>query len=200
MNLKTPKEYEVLLWKKYQTSDDEEVGERYRHSLSVAKKALELIDRFHLSPDRTKAEIAGILHDYAKFETIDTYRRIVGEYHLDPKLLENSPKILHALLGSWVIRKELGVEDEEILEAIRLHTTGSLNMTELDEVIFLADFIEDTREGEYFDEAKQAALSDFHRAIAEKIRRRLEKEPNDLMSQQMYEKYAEVPWKSSKPL
>jgi predicted HD superfamily hydrolase involved in NAD metabolism len=196
VKLKTPKEYEALLWKKYQETNDDEVDERYRHSLSVAKKALELIDRFHLEADKTKAEIAGILHDYAKFESLEAYLEVVKEYHLNEAWLSQSPKILHALLGPWIIRKELDLDDGEILKAISLHTTGSLSMGVLDEVIFLADFIDDTREGNYFEEAKQIALINFHQAIAAKIKRRLEKAPNDELSLAMYKKYAEVPWKA----
>lgn len=184
-------DYEKLLWQKYLQSDDPEIDERYRHSLGVARKALELIDRFQLDVDREKAAIAGILHDYAKFESFERFREVVRKYGLDPKILKASPKILHALLGPYIIREEVGIEDEEILEAIRTHTTGSLAMSKLAEVIFLADYTDETREGPYFEEVKRLSEIDFYQAIRQKLKQRLEKH-HDEETQKIYQKYLEV--------
>ncbi|NLD26216.1 MAG: HD domain-containing protein [Acholeplasmataceae bacterium] len=184
-------DYEKLLWKKYKQSNDPEIEERYRHSLGVAKKALELIERFKLNVDPEKAAIAGILHDYAKFEKPERYREVVHKYNLDPQILDKSPKILHALLGPYIIKEEVGVEDEEILKAVQTHTTGSLDMSELAEVIFLADYTDETREGPYFDEVKRLSQIDFYQAIRQKLKQRLAKH-HDEKTQKIYQKYLEV--------
>lgn len=187
--MKTAEEYKKILWEKYKQSNDPEIEERYAHSLAVSEKALEIIDTFHLNVDKTKAEIAGILHDYAKFETMDKYKEIVKGYNLEESLLKLSPKILHAVLGPFIIHKELGIDDKEILDAIAYHTTGSLDMSTLAEVIFVADFTDKTRVEPYFDDVKYYSTRDFRKAILGKIEKRLLKEPNDKFSLEMKKKY-----------
>ena len=191
--MKTPEEYKILLWEKYLQSKNKEIYDRYLHSLAVSHKALELIATFSLRVDPYKAEVAGILHDYAKFETIDKYREIVSEYELDPKYLRFSPKVLHALLGPYIVNKELGISDGEILNAIKNHTTGSLDMDLLSEVIFLADFTDETRIDEYFKEAKAMSKINFKQAIALKIKKKIDEHPNlvDEATFEMYKKYKE---------
>ena len=138
--------------------------DRYYHSLSVADKALELIKDHNLKIDPNKAEIAGIIHDYAKFLTMDEYFELVKEFGLDTEILDSNFKVLHAVLGPYIIKKELGIDDEEILSAIKFHTTGKPNMKPLEEVIFLADFVEDRREG--VDLIRQVAKINIKKAVA----------------------------------
>lgn len=189
--MKTIDEYKKILLEKYLESGDPDIEERYFHSLSVGKKAVELIQRFNLNVDCKKAEIAGILHDYAKFEKMDKYQAIVEEYQLDKKILTKSPKILHALLGPYIIQKELGITDQEILEAIYYHPFGSTMMSLLSEVIFLADFVEDSRVEPYFKKAKDLSKINFRQAILAKIERMLELRPNDEEIKKIYNKYSE---------
>lgn len=129
--------------KKFKESKNTEYKERYEHSLRVSQKAVELAQIINV--DKEKAEIAGLVHDYAKFLTMDDFFEYVKEFNLDSSILDNNFKILHSLLAPYVIRKELGIEDEEILEACKFHTTGKARMTPLQEVLFLADFIEEGR-------------------------------------------------------
>lgn len=193
--MKTSADYEAILWKKYQSSGNAEIEERYRHSLAVKKKALELIETFKLKVDKEKAAIAAVLHDYAKFETLARYQEIVQKYELKSEILNENPKVLHSLLGPYIIKEELGLEDEEILTAIQTHTLGSLNMSLLGEVIFLADFTEAGRKGPEFEEAKRLSRIDFYGAILEKIKSKLKVYPDEL-SLKLYQKYQEVKWKS----
>lgn len=189
--MKTIDEYKKLLLEKYHESGDPDLEERYFHSLSVGMKAVELINRFNLSVDCKKAEIAGILHDYAKFEKMNKYEAIVEEYQLDKQILTKSPKILHAILGPYIINKELGISDQEILEAIYYHPFGSDHMSLLSEVIFLADFVEDLRTESYFKKAQDLSRINFRQAILAKIERMLELRPNDEQTKKMYKKYSE---------
>jgi len=191
--MKTVEEYKKLLLEKYKKSNGAKIDERYRHSLAVSKKALEIIDTFKLNLNKEKVEVAAILHDYAKYESFTDFENIVNEYKLDKSILDSSEKVLHAILGPYIIKKELGLEDEEILDAIKHHTTGSIDMSLLAEVIFLADYTDDTRVDDYFLETKKLSKIDFKGAIASKIKQRIDDRP-DLTSrdvEKMYKKYLE---------
>ena len=189
--MKTSEKYQELLWKKYQEVNNPDRFKRYQHSLAVKEKALEIIKTFNLDVDSEKATIAALLHDYAKFENYDRYLEIIEKYQLDSKFLSINPKLLHAFLGPYIIQEELGIRDKEILEAIKTHTTGSLEMSKLAEVIFLADYTEENRQGHYFEEAKRLSKIDFYAAILEKIKRLLESYQNE-ETKKLYQKYLEA--------
>lgn len=152
------------IWDKFLASNNEEMQERYEHSLSVAKKALELCEIHNLDLDKKHVEIAGIVHDYAKFCNMDDYFNVVKEFGLDSGILDTNFKVLHAILGPYIIQKELGITNENILKAIECHTTGKPNMSLFSEVIFVADFTEDLREG--VNEVRQVANEDIKKAVA----------------------------------
>lgn len=117
---------------------------RYQHSLNVARTAADLAG--HYGVDRDKAYLTGILHDYAKDLKPGELLHIAGENGLiDCEVERQVPDLLHAPVGACLLSRELGVEDREILEAVRVHTMGSLHMNTLDKIIFLADMIEPGR-------------------------------------------------------
>lgn len=95
---------------------------RYRHTIGVAETAVSLAKRYHA--DKQKAELAALLHDCAK---------------------ELYPGLLHAKKGAEIARQQYGIEDEEILNAIYWHTTGHPDMTKLEKIIYIADYIEPHR-------------------------------------------------------
>ena len=113
--------------------------ERYEHSLGVAECAEHLAEKFGL--DKEKAYYTGLLHDCAKcmpetelLALLKTLNPVEGELC--------NPKTYHAPVGAYVAQKDFGVQDEEILSAIRWHTLGKINMTDFEKIIFLADKIE----------------------------------------------------------
>lgn len=155
---------EQKLLHKFQKSNHPEIMDRFQHSLNVAKKTLDIIDEHQFEVDKEKAYTAGLLHDYAKFVSMDEYFSIVKEFNLDNEILNNSFSVLHALLGPYIIKKELQIDDQEILDAVCYHTTGRANMGLLEEVVLLADFIEDMREEA--DKIRDIAKNDYKKAIA----------------------------------
>ncbi|MDI9506952.1 MAG: bis(5'-nucleosyl)-tetraphosphatase (symmetrical) YqeK [Bacillota bacterium] len=193
--MKTLEEYKTLLWHKYLQSGNREILHRYLHSLAVVKKSEELIDRFSLPVDREKTLIAAALHDYAKFEKEERFLGLARKHGVYDEIIKISPKTWHALLGPFVLAEELGVDDPVIAGAVRWHTTGSLEMDLTAEIVFLADFIDDTRLEDYAKEAREAARHDFRKAIALKIKKKM-KDLNDYSREQidLYNKYAEVKW------
>lgn len=164
-------ELRLKVLNKLKSSNDPEAMHRYEHSLSVAERAVELVRIYNFPIDEKKAEIAGLIHDYAKFYTMNDFFEIVKEYNLDEDILETHFQILHALLGPYIIKKELGIDDEEILQAVKYHTTGRPNMGLLEEIIFIADFTEITRDNDpqfalKGKEIREVSNQNYKRAIA----------------------------------
>ncbi len=113
--------------------------ERYEHSIGTAECAKELALKFGVDPE--KAYFAGLIHDCAKCMPREEMDDLLHFAQLEKGEFEN-PKTHHAPVGVYIAQKELGVDDEEILSAIRWHTIGKLDMSLFDMIIFLADKIE----------------------------------------------------------
>jgi predicted HD superfamily hydrolase involved in NAD metabolism len=94
-------------------------------------------------------------------------REIIESTPTIPKdLLEHDKELWHAHVGAEVVRSELGIEDEEVLDAIRYHTSGRENMTLLEKIVCLADYIEPGRQFPGVEELRTAAEEDLDRALA----------------------------------
>lgn len=135
---------------------------RYIHTIGVMETSITLAQKY--GADVKKAEIAAIFHDYAKFRPKDEMRQIVKNEGLPQDLLLYGSEVLHAPVGSVLVKKEVGIHDVEILNAIYHHTTGNNNMTTLEKVIFLADYIEPNRQFPGVDEVREAAQQDLNKA------------------------------------
>ncbi len=119
-------------------------AKRYRHSVGVSQTAAELAERFDADIDR--ATVAGLLHDCARELPNKTLlKRAADSAIVVGSLEESSPVLLHAVVSARLAAEEYGVQDEAVLRAIALHTTGGAGMGKLDKIIFLADFIEPGR-------------------------------------------------------
>lgn len=123
--------------------------ERYIHSIGVMEAAVELAQMFNM--DIEKARITGLLHDAAKCfsneKLLEIIHQHIPEVH-DCELLNY--KTLHAPVSAYLAKTQFGIEDREILDAIRWHTLGRCNMCDFEKIIFLADKIEArTRDKEF---------------------------------------------------
>lgn len=141
-------EKDLLEWLKENLNE-----ERYIHSLGTADCARELAEKYNLDPK--KAYFAGLLHDCAKCFSTEKLKEIIDK-NLSVEACEMlNYKTLHAPVSAYVAEMNFGVEDKEILSAIRWHTLGKINMTDFEKIIFLADKIEpNTRDKEYSEEIK----------------------------------------------
>ncbi|SEN03331.1 bis(5'-nucleosyl)-tetraphosphatase (symmetrical) YqeK [Lihuaxuella thermophila] len=140
---------------------------RWEHTLRVADTAVRLAKRVKIDPDR--AEIAAILHDYCKFWPDNELISWIKTCHLPPDLLSYNKELWHAPVGAEVARKEWDIEDEDILNAIRYHTTGRPRMSELEKIIFLADYIEPGRRFPGVDRVRELAESDLDQAVLQAL-------------------------------
>lgn len=115
---------------------------RFKHVLGVEETAIALAEQFGESPE--KASIAALTHDYAKERSDEEFQLAIerGKYENKTELLKYGNAIWHGLVGAEFVARELNISDEEILNAIRLHTTGAAEMTLLDKIIYVADYIE----------------------------------------------------------
>lgn len=117
---------------------------RFLHTKGVAEEARRLAEVYDIDAD--KAYIAGILHDCAKDLGKERSLELCREYGMElDEVLVSQPDLIHSFLGAEVARKQYGITDEDILNAIRYHTTGRENMSDLEKIIYLADFFEPSR-------------------------------------------------------
>ena len=117
---------------------------RYRHSLGVMETAVEMAEIFGV--DTEKARLAGLLHDCAK--DIERSKRIPLCKELGVKLdavKKDQKGLIHADLGAKMVETEFGITDPEIIDAVKYHTLGRENMTDLEKILYLADIIEPNR-------------------------------------------------------
>lgn len=113
---------------------------RLHHSLCVADSAKQLAEKYGANQD--KAYIAGLLHDVMKEESPAVQLRwIVKSGIMFTGLEKKMQKTFHAVAGEAYCKIALGIEDKEILSAIRYHTTGKKNMSLMEKILFVADFI-----------------------------------------------------------
>lgn len=112
---------------------------RFRHSLCVAEEARRLAQKY--GADAEKAYTAGILHDIMKDADAEAQLKILSDYHEELDAVEQrSSTLWHARTGVAFLRYILGIKDEDIVQAVRYHTTGRAGMTLLEKVLFVADF------------------------------------------------------------
>src|SRR5690554_2847431 len=137
---------------------------RFIHSLNVMELAAELAAAHGI--DQEKAAIAGLLHDCAKNIEADESLRLCEEFQIDIIDVERlQPKLLHGKVGAVLATKEYGVDDEEILDAIRHHTLGRENMTTMDKIVFIADYVEPGRNFEGIEELRELAFTDLDKTM-----------------------------------
>ena len=140
---------------------------RFIHSLNVAKTAVELARRY--GADEKKAYTAGILHDILKDKKPEELLDLIDNRYKIPlnDVERSNHKLYHAIAGAEYVKKELGVNDEEIISAIRYHTTGRKNMSLLEKVIYIADFISEDRTYDGVERMREKAKISLETAMEE---------------------------------
>lgn len=179
--------------KQLQTVLDES---RYEHTIGVAYTAICLAMRY--GADQKSAQMAGLLHDCAKCLSNSRKIKECEKYGLEITAVERkNPSLLHAKLGAVYAREFYGVKEEAILSAIRWHTTGKPAMTLLEQILFVADYMEPSRDkAPHLEEIRGMAFIDLDRAVCmileDTIRYVREKESvMDEMTVRAWEYYSE---------
>ncbi len=139
---------------------------RYIHSLNVADSAKELALIYGCDPE--KAYTVGLVHDCCKDEPAGLQLSYILENKVELSEYElDVPKLYHAISGSVFAKKEFGITDEDMLNAIRYHTTGRKGMSLLEKVVFIADFISAERDYNGVDIMREKAKRSLDEAIVE---------------------------------
>ena len=122
------------------------------HTAGVILLAIDLAKK--LGANKKQAELSALLHDIAKYEDYNNFKGFALE--------EGTPKdIIHQYLGEFIAKNVLKVNDKEVLNAIKYHTTGRRGMTLLEKIIYIADLIEPSRKFNGVDELRVAVNCDF---------------------------------------
>jgi len=137
---------------------------RYKHSLSVRDTAVELAKKY--GEDEFKARLAGLTHDCAKNMNHKEIIAIIEKngYNID-MVSRNNPELLHGLAGSIIAKNVMGIEDEDILNSIAYHTTGRKEMSLLEKIIYIADYVEPLRNFPGVDKLRETVYRDLDEGI-----------------------------------
>lgn len=170
---------------------------RFLHTEGVMYTAAALAMAY--GADIDAALTAGLLHDCAKGIPDEDKISVCEDCHLPVTAVEQrNPSLLHAKLGAYFAKVRFGVEEEEILDAITWHTTGKPDMTLLEKIVFIADYIEPGRDqAPRLSEIRQAAFRDIDRCmylILSDTMEYLSRRPGsiDRMTQEAYDYYREL--------
>ena len=138
---------------------------RFTHTIGVLYTAEALAMRY--GEDLDKAAYAAVLHDCAKYCSGEQMLQKCRKYNIEISEVEQkNPSLLHAKLGVYYAKHRYEIDDEQILAAIRWHTTGRPEMTLLEKIVFLADYIEPNRKlipG--LTQIRQIAFCDIDKAV-----------------------------------
>ena len=143
---------------------------RYDHTLRVADTAAALAHVHGLDEDR--ARLSALIHDAARETEPEEFLRLAEEWNIpvgEPE--RQSPKLLHGPVAAELARRELGVRDEVVLEAVRAHTTAKPGMGPLALTLYIADKIEPARDYPSVERLRKLAREDLHTAAIESLRR-----------------------------
>lgn len=140
---------------------------RFNHSLNVADMCKKLASKNNY--DEEKAYLCGLLHDVCKNDSNEKMLQIFHKFDIILDDVQKNVRLLwHSIAGSAFIQDKFSIKDKEIIDAIRYHTTGRENMTKLDKILFLADFISADRNFDGVDRLREIAENnDLDTAIFE---------------------------------
>lgn len=170
---------------------------RFLHTLGVAYTSASLAMCY--GADVKKAQLAGLLHDSAKYMKGSEMYDLAIKFGIEVnEFEEKAPDLLHAKLGAYFALHKYGVEDEEIYSAICCHTTGKPAMSLLEEILFVADYIEPSRKGlPYLEEMRKLAFTNLSKATYLELSSTLDKikkrnEVLDIVTLETYEYYKKI--------
>ncbi|MCQ2548141.1 MAG: bis(5'-nucleosyl)-tetraphosphatase (symmetrical) YqeK [Clostridia bacterium] len=130
---------------------------RQQHILNVANLAKELGRKYGV--DEEKLEIAALCHDMARVHDVEVNDKYIIDLALDKKYLGNI-NLAHSKIAAK-LAKNLGINDEDVLNAISYHTTGRANMSMMEKIVFIADAIEPKRDYPGVDEIREIVFNNI---------------------------------------
>lgn len=137
---------------------------RFKHIMGVVEAAEALAHLYH--EDVTRARLAALLHDSAKELPLPQMQEIIDRTGVivDAEVYKNGA-LLHGPVGAILAVSRYDVDDLDVLEAIRVHTTGKVGMNTLDKILFVADYIEKNRDYPGVEVIREQAFIDLDKAV-----------------------------------
>ena len=159
--------------------------ERFEHTVGVMYTSASLAMRYGANIE--KAMTAGLLHDCGKYCSAKEQLKLCEKYKITLTDLEHSmPALIHAKLGAYLAENEYGIKDREVLDAITYHTTGRPEMTMLEKILYIADYIEPARnKAPRLTEIRRLAFEDLDECMYQILKDTLsylDENPNDVDS------------------
>lgn len=137
---------------------------RYKHTLGVCETAVQLAELNGVSVE--KAEIASLAHDVAKNLSKEEMMNIINENNIELSNVEKENiNLWHSIISPIVSKEKLGITDEDILDAVRWHTTGKEDMSVLTKIIYIADMIEPGRSFPGLEEIRKETFADLDKGV-----------------------------------
>lgn len=148
--------------------------DRFAHTLGVMYTcaSLAMVHGYDLED----AQVAGLLHDCAKCIPNKKKLELCSQHNISVTAFEEEhPFLLHAKLGAYIARKKYDITDEEILSSITYHTTGRREMSLLEKIVYIADYIEPMRnKAPNLDKIRKLAFQDLDECLYEILKDTLE--------------------------
>ena len=139
-------------------------ADRFNHSLNVADSAKELALIY--GADANKAYTAGLLHDVMKNASPEEQLGVLSEAGIELMPVEReNKKLWHAIAGAAYVKFVMGIDDRDIIRAVRYHTTGRAGMSLLERIVYLADYISADRNYNGVEDMRRLCRSDSDEAI-----------------------------------
>ncbi len=178
--------------------DEVQKNSRLEHTIGVAYTAASLAMRY--GADVNKALIAGYLHDCAKHMSGEELLKLCKKNDLAVSDVEkqNPSALLHGKVGAFLAKEQYDVDDDEILNAIYYHTTGHPDMTLLEKIIFLSDYMEPGRDkAPNLPKIREMIFLDIDKALLQVLEDTLihlkeSDKPVDDMTQKTYNYYKSI--------
>lgn len=137
---------------------------RYIHSLNVSKTAVKLAELY--GAEINKAKIAGLIHDCAKKLSNEELLSIFKNNNIKVDDISiKSPQLLHGWAAAIIAKQTMGIDDKEILSAVKYHTTGKKHMSLLEKIIYIADYIEPGRDFPGVDELRKITFENLDEGL-----------------------------------
>ena len=163
---------------------------RYKHSLRVMEEAVSLAKHYHASESEIfKCKLCGLTHDLCKELSPLENERIIKKYNLPKELLkEENKNTVHGFIASVIVKEKYNFTDNMVL-AIRYHTTGYPNMDLLGKIVYLADKIEKGKNYPGIKEERDLAYKNIDKAIILCLKNQIKnlKEKNKTINPKAYE-------------
>lgn len=141
---------------------------RFNHSKGVEYMAGELAQ--HYGVDVKKAQLAGLVHDCVKNIPYEEMLKLCKELGCELDFVtQNEHKLIHAPLGAYYVKKVLGVDDDEIFDAVYYHTTAKADMSMLTKILYIADAVEPNRNYDIAEELRKLSFENIDLAILKVI-------------------------------